>query len=383
MDAVENMRLPLFTALTFVTFVGLAVGCNSPDSDSAEGAVSYEKSPGSAEQPPIAESHQTTQIENEKPKGLYLGARETEYPDWFKDSFLDFQEDIAEAAKQNKRVMVLFHQENCPYCNELVEKNLSQKNIEEQLKQQFEVIALNMWGDREVVPIQGESLTEKEFAAALKVQFTPTLLFFNEQGQLALRLNGYLPPNRFKKALDFVAGKHEKNTSFRTFAASQSQQSGSDLLHSEHFFSQPPFNLNEVKNRPIAVFFEQTQCPLCTTLHEQALANETTQQILGKFHNIQLDMWSDQVVTLPAGKRLTARAWAKQLNVHYAPTIVLFDADGEEIIRSEAFFKSFHTQSIFDYVASKGYQNEPSFQRYITSRADHLREQGIDVDLWK
>ena len=62
--------------------------------------------------------------------GTYYGAVETVYPAWFKQSFLDFGEDIAEATQAGKRVMVLFHQDGCPYCNALVERNLSQRGIE-------------------------------------------------------------------------------------------------------------------------------------------------------------------------------------------------------------------------------------------------------------
>ena len=34
-----------------------------------------------------------------------------------------------------------------------------------------------MWGDREVLSLDGRTFTEKTFSAALKVQFTPTLVF--------------------------------------------------------------------------------------------------------------------------------------------------------------------------------------------------------------
>ena len=61
---------------------------------------------------------------------------------------------------------------------------------------------------------------------------------------------------------------------------------------------------------------------------------------------------------------------------------MLFNAEGKEVIRSEAFFKVFHTQSIFDYVQSGGYKHQPNFQRYITKRSEHFREQGKDVDIW-
>jgi len=87
--------------------------------------------------------------------GKFYGAKQTIYPDWFKQSFLDIREDITEAAEQNKRLVLIFHQEGCPYCNLLVERNLSQKNTEDKLKQSFDVIEINMWGDREVTGFAG------------------------------------------------------------------------------------------------------------------------------------------------------------------------------------------------------------------------------------
>ena len=64
-----------------------------------------------------------------------------------------------------------------------------------------------------------------------------------------------------------------------------------------------------------------------------------------------------------AGVALTAREWAKQLDVKYAPTIVLFGRDGQEVIRSEAWFKTFHTQSIFDYVYSGCVHHQSAWRR--------------------
>ena len=83
------------------------------------------------------------------------------------------------------------------------------------------------------------------------------------------------------------------------------------------------------------------------------------------------------------GIKTTARQWATNLGIAYAPTILLFDTQGKEVIRSEAWFKIFHTQSLFAYVSSQSFQTETNFQRYISDRADHFIEQGIDVDIWK
>jgi hypothetical protein len=94
-------------------------------------------------------------------------------------------------------------------------------------------------------------------------------------------------------------------------------------------------------------------------------------------------MWADTPVITPDGQRTTAREWARALAINYAPSVVLFDPQAGEVIRSEAFFKRFHTASIFDYLLSGAYKAEPSFQRYISARAEQIREQGRDVDIWQ
>ena len=318
----------------------------------------------------------------EHKRGAYRGAMATEYPAWFKDSFLNLREDVAEAKTNNKRVMLLFTQDNCPYCNALVERNLSQKAIETRLRERFDVIAVNIWGDREIVGLDGVKHTEKSYATSQKVQFTPTLLFFDEAGKMILRLNGYLPPERFKTAIEYVAQGKEKSIAYRDYVAANTPPVAGGELIKQDFFKAEPYQLQRRSNRPLAVFFEQKDCPSCAELHQKVLSDPETRAVLGKLDVVQLDMWAKTPVTTPQGKQLTAREWAKALDVKYAPTIVVFDPRGREIIRSEAFFKVFHTQGLIAYAVEEAYKTEPNFQRYLSARAEKFREQGKDVDIW-
>lgn len=279
--------------------------------------------------------------------------------------------------------MLLFTQNGCPYCNALVERNLAQKEIHDAARKNLNVIHINMWGDNEVTGLDGKNYTEKTFAVALKVQFTPTILFLDEQGKTILRLNGYLPPERFKIAIDYVTLKKEKETGYREYVAAHEPRATSGGMQAEPFFSPAPFDLaSGAHGKPVAVFFEQPDCPDCATLHEKVLCLPEIRRSLGKFRAAQLDMWSPASVTTPDGKKTTARDWARALGVNFAPTIVVFNRQGVEIIRSEAMFKVFHTRGIFDYVLTDGYKEQPSFQRWLSARAEHLREQGQDVDIW-
>jgi thioredoxin-related protein len=320
----------------------------------------------------------------EEKEGKFFGAAETEYPAWFKDSFLDLRDDLSEADQAGRRLVVLFVQNGCPYCHALIERNLAQKDIEQIMRKNFDVVVINMWGDQEVHGLDGNKTIEKKFAAALKVQFTPTLLFFNERGDVVLRLNGYLPPHRFKNAIQYVATRQEHKISYRDYMAAHASHAKAGKMRAESFFAKPPYDLRRVKGKkPVALFFEQNDCPNCDTLHSKVLIDPTTRKIISQFENIQLNMWSKTPIVTMDGKHTTARQLAKQLDVKYAPTIVLFDPQGKEVIRSEAFFKVFHTQGIFAYALEGGYKTQPSFQRWLQGRADRIREQGRDVDIWR
>lgn len=315
--------------------------------------------------------------------GKYFGAIPSEKPDWFKESFLEFEEDVAEAAAAGKRVMLYFHQEGCPYCARLVEENFADPDLKAFIQQNFDGISLNMWGDREVVSVGGRDFTEKTFATALKVQYTPTLLFLDENGKTVLRLNGYYPPQDFRAALDYVAQKRETSISFSQYRLAQLAADGGNLIDEDFYLDERDLGkLIANSDKPLAVYFESANCAECQTMHQRILKDKATRKLVLQANNVQLDVASSQVLTTPAGKKLSARQWAQELGIGYTPSLVFFDTEGEEVMRIDAFLKTFHFQSVYAYVLEKAYLQEPEFQRYISARADHIRESGFDTDIW-
>ena len=139
---------------------------------------------------------------------------EVEAPAWFKISFLDLRDDIKEATAANKRVMIYFGQNGCTYCKRLMEVNFKQPDIVAKTRRHFDAIEINIFGSREVVWLDGKPRSEKQFAALLKVQYTPTLLFLDEKGGIALRVNGYYPPSPFMAALEQATQNRENGKDF-------------------------------------------------------------------------------------------------------------------------------------------------------------------------
>jgi len=291
-------------------------------------------------------------------------------PRWFTDTFLELRDDVREAAAQRKRVLLYFGQDGCPYCTALMQTNFSQRSIADKTRRHFVAIALNLWGDREVVWLDGRHMSEKALGRELRVQFTPTLLFFDEHGKLALRLNGYLPPHRFDAALDYAAGLAGKGMRYDEYVKTAVRESASATLHDEDFFAAPPVALTGAK--PVALLFETPYCAGCDELHRDGLQRPEVRRQLARFSVYRLTL-SDM--------RTPQATWARGLRVAYTPTIVFFDR-GREVLRIDTYLRPFHLASAFDYVASRAYRREPSFQRYLQSRVQRMREGGDKVDLW-
>ena len=305
-----------------------------------------------------------------------------EQPDWFKVSFLDIREDVEEAAAAGKRLMVYFYQDGCPYCEKLLETNFGLREIADKTRATVDVISLNMWGDREVTGLDGRTTTEKQFAEDLKVMFTPTLLVFNDQAEVIMRVNGYYAPHQFDALLDYIAQRKEGEMSFRDYYAARDPVEASGKLHQDDSFLQPPYRLSSRESgKPLLVLFEQQVCAPCDELHLDILRREESREQLARFDVVLLDMRSRDSLQRPDGSTGSVRDWVRELDVQYAPTLVMFDTEGREVFRTEAYLRSFHVQSALDYVASGAYREQTNFQRYLQGRAADLEARGIHVDL--
>ena len=305
-----------------------------------------------------------------------------EKPAWFANSFLAITDDVSEAAAAGKRVILYFYQDGCPYCKKLLDTNFALADTVTRTREKFEVIAINMWGDREVTGFNGEATTEKEFARSLRVMFTPTMLFLNEQSDVVLRLNGYYPPHKFNAALDYAAQHNGDSPRFLEYLATLSPPAASGVLHRDASFLAPGTGLNTLAgDRPLLVMFEQHDCAPCDELHLDILKRAESREQLARFDILVLDMWSNDRLVLANGTETTPAQWARELDVKYAPSLVFFDTGNREVFRTDGYLKAFHIQSVMDYVASGAYLQQPEFQRFIAERAGALEARGIHVDL--
>ncbi len=97
--------------------------------------------------------------------------------DWFLVSFKDLAEDIEESRADGKRLAIVIEQTGCIYCRKMHEVILADENISGYVRENFNIVQLNLFGAEEVTDLDGEVLTEKDAAKKWGVMFTPTILF--------------------------------------------------------------------------------------------------------------------------------------------------------------------------------------------------------------
>lgn len=301
-----------------------------------------------------------------------------QYPEWFSQSFLDIKEDLSDAKSEGKKgIIVYFGQKDCGYCKALLAINFGrQKDIVKYTREHFNVIAINIKGSREVTDIDGQVLTETQYAEKHNTQFTPSLLFYLHEDKKfpkeSLRLNGYHPPYAFNGALKYLVNNYYQKESLKDYLERADPPGKFELsaINEEDFFIKPPlvFDRRHFRSEtPLVIFFEQGNCHACDILHTEPIQAPQVQELLSHFEVAQLDAQAKTPIITPSGEKITAQQWAKKLNVFYYPTLILFDEQGKEIIRIDSVAKLYRLRGVLDFVHKKAYLEFPNYQRWRES----------------
>lgn len=316
------------------------------------------------------------------PAGAVTGTKPMSHPAWFKESFLDINEDVSEAASAGRHVMLFLDMNGCPYCYKMAKENLDEAPYRDWLQAHFDVIAINVRGDREVAIDPVTTLTEKALAEQLGVRYTPTVIFLNQDNEPVARVNGYRNVTEFKQVLDYVAEKAYQSQTLAEYletrkAAGVWQPKPDPLIREAADLP----DLAAVRDRPLALLFEDGACVACAQLHEGHLADPAVRKALGAFTVVRLDPTADTAITAPDGTATTAAELAKSLGVVYRPTLVLFDG-GEERARVESMLYRYHFTGVLEYVGERHYQAFPNSPfDYINDKTAKLTAAGQDVSI--
>lgn len=300
------------------------------------------------------------------------------YPDWFKESFLDLRDDLADAQAEGKEgIMVLFTTEGCSYCAQFIRRSLGDEAIAAEVRSRFDVIGLEMFSDAEMVGPGGEPMRVKEFAEREGAGFAPTLLFYATNGELLYRAIGYRDPERFGLVLDYLEGAYDRGQSFRDFLAERASESetarSTYRLAPDPLFGAPPYALDRSRiaaRQPLLVIFETDGCAGCEVFHGDVLALPRVRRLLEGFETVRLDAGDAEMPVLaPDGTRTTPAAWYTASGLSHLPALLFFEENGREVLRIDALVLPQRMVNSLLYTLERAYEKQWTYQRFARSKA--------------
>jgi len=308
--------------------------------------------------------------------GQMKGGIDYSLPSWFKSSFLHFRDDVEEARKQGRHVMVFLHLDQCPYCARMLRENFVTGESRDFMQKHFDVIGINIRGGAEVTWIDGATYSERALAGKLKAFATPTIVFLDLDGNQVLQLTGYRDPRALRAALEYVQGKHYRRQPYTAYLAARDQPAAYALRSHPQFANTTNF---KGYRKPLAILFEDQQCAECARFHDKTLNHPAVLAEMKKFQFVRLDTGSSQKIVAPDGKTMTPGQWASALDMSYRPAVVLFN-EGREIFRVDGRLYHFHFKETLRYVSGGYYKQYDSYPSYNAARRDELLKQGVDIN---
>ena len=142
----------------------------------------------------------------------------------FFDPFLgDLRAELDEAKRSGRKgALVMYHFEECPYCQRMKREVLSRADVQQSYRREFVALAIDTRGSQLVTGLDGRVLPENAFAREQKIRGTPTFDFYGTDGERIYRHTGGL-----FNAAEFIAlGRYIASGAYRSLSFPEYKQKG-------------------------------------------------------------------------------------------------------------------------------------------------------------
>lgn len=145
---------------------------------------------------------------------------------FFTQTFGDLPEELQVANDSDKLGMLLFFEaESCPYCQHMIRKVFSDREVQDWYGERFVSIAIDIHGDVEMTDFDGITLPSKIIADHRRVILTPVMTFVDLEGNEVYRHLGMIKtPEEMLVLGEYIAGKHHHLMEYRTYAEKRGMQ---------------------------------------------------------------------------------------------------------------------------------------------------------------
>lgn len=100
---------------------------------------------------------------------------------WFRDTFKDLSEDLAEANAEGKRMVIMVEQRGCIYCKKMHEDVYPDPELSQYIEDNFFVVQMNLHGNDSATDLDGQEMEQSAMMRKWGILFTPTVIFLPEE----------------------------------------------------------------------------------------------------------------------------------------------------------------------------------------------------------
>lgn len=130
--------------------------------------------------------------------------------------WLSFEDAYAKAIKEKKLMMVDVYTDWCSWCKVMDRETFGHPDIVQFARQKMVMAKMNAESEARL-RFQDKELTQRQLARSLGVTGYPTVVFFNERGEVLTNVSGYIPPDEFLPILEYLQGRHYEKMKFDAF----------------------------------------------------------------------------------------------------------------------------------------------------------------------
>jgi len=126
---------------------------------------------------------------------------------FFTPTLGDLKAELADAKQAGKQAaVVMYMRDDCPYCERMKQNILSRPDVQARYRQRFAVLVVDIKGAVPISDFGGKATTEKDFALAQGVKYTPVIMFYDLSGKPLTRVDGEIrTTDEFLLLGEFVA----------------------------------------------------------------------------------------------------------------------------------------------------------------------------------
>jgi uncharacterized protein YyaL (SSP411 family) len=127
-----------------------------------------------------------------------------------------FDEGMALAARENKKVLVDVYTDWCVWCKKMDKEVYTDDQIGRILEENFVAVKYNP-ESQELVTVDNQQMNGGMFTQAMGVSGYPSTLIFGADGKPITKLDGFQETKGFATVLQFIGEDHYKTKSFQQF----------------------------------------------------------------------------------------------------------------------------------------------------------------------